>query len=97
MRFVMLTLGLMAASAAMAQTSPPRPMLSDACRIETMKICPPTGDRGAMRQCIMANRDKFSDGCKKEFADIRARMQQMRMSHNGGDAGTPPENGTAPQ
>lgn len=96
MRFATFTLTLMAvASAAAAQDGPRRPMLSDTCRAETVKICPPTGDRGAMRSCVRANQDKFSEGCRKEFADMRARMQQMRAERGGDMPSAPPAD--APQ
>lgn len=92
MRFAMFTLGLMAATSAMAQDAPRRPMLSDACRAEVEKTCPVAGDgdRRARMQCVMASQDKFSDGCKKEFADMRARMQQMRAERRGGGDMPPP-------
>lgn len=86
MRYSILTLGLLAvATSAVAQDGPRRPMLSDACRAEVEKTCPiaADGDRRARMQCVMASQDKFSDGCKKEFADMRARMQQMRAQRSG--------------
>lgn len=95
MRYTVLTLALMAvATAAAAQDAPRRPMLSDACRAEVEKTCPIAegGDRRARMQCVMASQDKFSDGCKKEFADMRARMQQMR-EQRGGDMPPPPPAG----
>ncbi|MES2288323.1 MAG: hypothetical protein V4530_01190 [Pseudomonadota bacterium] len=98
MRFSMFTLGLMAAAtAAAAQDAPRRPMLSDACRAEVEKTCPigADGDRRARMQCVMASQDKFSDGCKKEFADMRARMQQMREQRGGGNMASPPADGNA--
>lgn len=94
MRFSIYALGLMAvATAAVAQTDGPRrPMLSDACRAEVEKTCPiaADGDRRARMQCVMASQDKFSDGCKKEFADMRARMQQMREQRSGDMPPPPP-------
>lgn len=100
MRFSMFALGLMAvATAAAAQDAPRRPMLSDTCRAEVEKTCPiaADGDRRARMQCVMASQDKFSDGCKKEFADMRARMQQMREQRGGGNMAAPTDSGTAPQ
>lgn len=98
MRYSIFALGLMAVATAAAaqQDGPRRPMLSDACRAEVEKTCPVSadGDRRARMQCVMASQDKFSDGCKKEFADMRARMQQMRERRGGGDM-TPPS-GDAP-
>ncbi|MEP6786335.1 MAG: hypothetical protein ABI898_11425 [Sphingomonadales bacterium] len=100
MRFAMFTLSLIAAaSAATAQDGPRRPMLSDACRAEVEKTCPVAadGDRRARMQCVMTSQDKFSDGCKKEFADMRERMAKMR-AERGGDAPPPPppSDGDAP-
>ncbi len=82
------------ATSAMAQDGPRRPMLSDTCRAEVEKTCPiaADGDRRARMQCVMASQDKFSDGCKKEFADMRARMEKMR-AERGGDMPPPPPAG----
>ncbi len=75
------------ATAAGAQDAAPRPMMSDACRTEIMNLCPVTGDRQARRTCMMANRDKLSDGCKKEMAAMRAAREAARGS--GGDMSAP--------
>lgn len=70
------------ATAAVAQDAP-RPMVSDSCRAEIMKLCPPTGDRAAMRQCIGASLGKFTDGCKLEMVKMRAARDKMRAERNG--------------
>jgi hypothetical protein len=75
------------ATAATAQTAPPRPMISQACRTEVMTLCPATGDRDARRTCMMANRNKLSDGCKKEMAAMRAARQAARGGN--GDMAAP--------
>ncbi|CAM3126214.1 hypothetical protein SPAN111604_05100 [Sphingomonas antarctica] len=68
------------AVAAMAQDVPaPRPMLSDACRAEVQTLCPASTDRDARRQCMMASRDKLSDGCKGEIAKRMEAMRAMRQ------------------
>ena len=56
----------------------PITQFKDACRIEVMNLCPATGDRDARRACMMASRDKLSDGCKKEMAAMRAARQAAR-------------------
>jgi hypothetical protein len=85
MRLVLTFATLALATAASAQDAP-RPMLSDACRTEIMNLCPATGDREARRTCMMASRDKLSDGCKKEMAALRAARQAARGS---GDMAAP--------
>ena len=75
------------ATAASAQDATPRPMMSDPCRTEIMNLCPATGDRNARRTCMMANRDKLSDGCKKEMAAMRAARQAARGGN--GDMSVP--------
>lgn len=87
-------LALALAGAASAQTSPPRSMLSDACRAEVMKLCPRTGDRDARRACIMASRDKLSADCQKEMAVLRATRQGARSN---GDMAAPGAMTTNPQ
>ena len=83
------------ASAATAQTAAPRPMMSEACRTEVMTLCPATSDRAARRQCMMASRDKLSDGCKKEMAAMRAARQAARGGN--GDMAAPGAMTPAPQ
>ena len=78
MRFVVSFSLLALATVASAQNAASRPMLSDACRAEVMKLCPATGDRGARRTCLMANRDKLSPDCLKEMAAARAARQGTR-------------------
>ncbi|UVO52791.1 hypothetical protein [Sphingomonas sp. SUN039] len=80
MRLPLALIGLTATTAAIAQTPPPRPMLSDACRAEVEKLCPVAadGDRRARMQCVMTSQDKLSEGCKKELADLRAARERMR-------------------
>ncbi len=105
MRIIIFTAALSIGAAALAQDTAPRPMMSAACREEVMKLCPPGGDRDARRQCMMASRDKISDGCKKEMAEMRAARQASRKEHDQlsggaqhGDPMTapPPENATQP-
>jgi hypothetical protein len=83
MRLVISFAALALATAASAQDAMSRPMMSDACRTEVMNLCPATGDRDARRACMMANRDKLSDGCKKEMAAMRAARQAARGGSNG--------------
>lgn len=85
MRLVLSFAALALATAASAQDAP-RPMLSDSCRTEVMNLCPATGDRGARRACMMASRDKLSDGCKREMAALRAARQANRAN---GDMAAP--------
>ncbi len=87
MRLVLSLAALALATAASAQNTTPRPMISDACRTEFMNLCPATGDREARRTCMMANRDKLSDGCKKEMAAMRASRQAARSGN--GDMSAP--------
>ena len=77
--FVLLTL----ATVADAQSTAPRPMLSEACRTEITTLCPKTGDRSARRQCLMSNREKLSTGCKQELVAMRG----VRKEYRGGSAG----------
>ena len=95
MRLIPIVSMLAFATVAAAQDAPRRPMMSDACRTEVMTVCPPTGDRGAMRQCVVANVAKFSAPCKTELAKMRAMMQQRRQQRegNGGDATPSPSSG----
>ena len=79
MRLIPSFAALAIATAAGAQTAP-RPMLSAECRTEIMKLCPKAGDRAARRQCIMANHDKISEGCKTE-------LKAMRAARGGGRTG----------
>jgi hypothetical protein len=95
MRLLLTVLIAASATAAIAQDAKPRPMLSDACRTEVMTLCPATGDRSARRQCMMANRDKLSDGCKKEMAALRAARQAARNGK--GDMAAPGAMTTEPQ
>ena len=85
MRLIITFAALALATAASAQDAP-RPMLSDVCRTEVMSLCPATGDRDARRACMMANRDKLSDGCKKEMAALRAAREAKRAN---GDMAAP--------
>ena len=78
MRLILTFVALALATAAGAQTAP-RPMLSAECRTEIMTLCPKASDRAARRQCIMANRDKVSDGCKTELKAMRAGRGGGRM------------------
>lgn len=87
MRLFLSLATLTLATAASAQDASPRPMLSDACRTEVMNLCPATGDREARRTCMMASRDKLSDGCKKEMAAMRAARQAARSGN--GDMSAP--------
>ena len=87
MRRVCSFVALALATAAIAQDATPRAMISDPCRTEIMNLCPATGDRNAQRACMMANRDKLSDGCKKEMAAIRAARQAARGGN--GDMSAP--------
>lgn len=87
MRLILSLAALALATAASAQDAAPRPMVSDACRTEIMNLCPATGDRAARRTCMMANRDKLSDGCKKEMAAMRAARQAARGGN--GDMSAP--------
>ncbi len=93
----LLLTALLAGSASMvsAQTAAPRPMMSEACRTEVMTLCPATGDRDARRACMMASRDKLSDGCKKEMAAMRAARQAARGGD--GDMAAPGAMTPAPQ
>ena len=95
MRVVLSFAILAIATAAAAQDAPRRPMLSDTCRTEVMNLCPATGDRDARRTCMMANRDKLSDGCKKEMAALRAARQAQRGGS--GDMSAPGAMSTDPQ
>jgi hypothetical protein len=93
MRLLLALIGLTATTAAIAQTPPPRPMLSDACRAEVEKLCPVAadGDRRARMQCVMSNQDKLSDGCKKELADMRAAREKWRAENGDGPPPPPPQ------
>jgi hypothetical protein len=83
MRRIATLLALSCATTAVAQTAAPRPMVSQGCRTEIMNLCPPTGDRGARRECMMAARGKLSEGCAKELIALRAARQGVRMGGNG--------------
>ena len=87
MRLVISFAALALATAASAQDTAPRPMMSDTCRTEIMNLCPATGDRDARRTCMVANRDKLSDGCKKEMAAMRTARQAARGGN--GDMAAP--------
>ena len=94
MRRVLRFVALALTTAASAQDATPRPMMSDLCRTEIMNLCPATGDRDARRTCMMTNRQKLSDGCKKEMAAMRAARQAARggngdMSAPGAMSGDP--------
>jgi hypothetical protein len=78
MRLLFAFLLIGSAAAVSAQNAAPRPMLSDACRAEVMKLCPANGDRTARRTCMMASRDKVSADCPKEMAAARAARQAAR-------------------
>lgn len=75
------------ATAAGAQTPAPRPVVSDTCRAEVVKLCPATGDRQARRACMMSNRDKLSDGCKSELMAMRDARKAGRYGN--GDMSAP--------
>jgi hypothetical protein len=96
MRLVFSFAALALATAASGQNATQRPMLSEACRTEIMSLCPPTGDRNARRTCMMTNRDKLSEGCKKEMVAIRAALQATRGVGNG-DMSAPGAMTPAPQ
>ncbi len=64
-------------------------MMREACATDMQTYCADAGrDRGARRQCMMANHDKFSPQCR----DAMAKMEAWRQSHprpDGGGAGGP--------
>lgn len=47
----------------------------NACRGDVKTLCASAmGDRQAMRQCLMTNRDKVSEGCKTAMATMAERQ-----------------------
>jgi hypothetical protein len=70
---------LCAFGAAFAQQPPSEAMqaVRAACAADYMKLCPVANTRDDRRQCMMANRDKFSDSCKAAIADMRSKMQMQ--------------------
>ena len=70
---------LCAFSAAVAQPAPSPAMqaVRAACADDYMKLCPDAKTRDDRRQCMMTNRDKFSDSCKAAIADMRSKMQMQ--------------------
>jgi hypothetical protein len=84
-------LGLALASAAIAQPPPDggpgpggggRGALRQACVADFQKFCPDAkpGPGGGMRDCVMKNRESFSDPCKAAIDQMRAARQQRRDS-----------------
>lgn len=59
------------------QGNPAMAKVREACSADMQKLCPDkTGpDR---RQCMMANQDKLSDGCKSAMAEMRSMMQAQK-------------------
>lgn len=96
MRLIFGFAALALATAASAQTAAPRAGLSEACRTEVTALCPRGEDRAARRQCMMANRDKISTGCKTELQAMRGQRQGGRMGGNG-DMSAPGAMTTDPQ
>ena len=88
-----LALGL--TSAAIAQPSDggqgggARAAVRQACMADMQKFCPDAkpGPGGGMRECMIKNRDSFSDGCKSAIAQMRAARQQHQ--DNGGSSPAP--------
>jgi hypothetical protein len=89
--------GLLLASAAHAQSTPPQTPapggeasmrggmagMREACAADMKTYCGDAGqDRGARRECMMSHHTQFSQGCQ----DAIAKMQAWRQSrpHDGG-------------
>jgi len=69
--------GFVAASSAFAADAPPAggPAM-EACKADVQTLCPGVqpGD-GRIKQCMMKNRSKLSDGCKAALKDQRAKKK----------------------
>ncbi len=56
--------------------------LPQECRREIMQICSRSGDRAAIRECVLQNRDKISDPCKGALRDRLARRGKGEGKHD---------------
>ncbi|MDZ4867364.1 MAG: cysteine rich repeat-containing protein [Alphaproteobacteria bacterium] len=68
---------------ALAADNPPRGggALREACKADIATLCPglePGG--GRIRECLRANRDKISDGCKAAIAAARQARKDAKSS-----------------
>jgi hypothetical protein len=69
--------GAAAAQPGGGQGNPAMAKVRDACAADVAKLCPDkTGQE--RHQCMMANRDKVSDGCKAAAAEMRSMMQAQK-------------------
>lgn len=83
MRFLFTMIAVALAAPTAAQQGGPQARLSPECRAEIVKLCPPNGDRNAMRQCLIGKRSQLSGGCMEALRAMRVARQ------GGGDIGAP--------
>jgi hypothetical protein len=70
-----------AGSALAAEQPAPRRAVWEACKADITALCQgvqPGG--GRIKECLKANRDKLSDGCKSAIAAARQARQDARAS-----------------
>jgi acetyl esterase/lipase len=81
----MMLFGLMTALCATVGLAQQRPRLGQACRQEVMQLCGQSGDRKAIRACLVKERDKLSPDCGAKLREMRAsRMGGARMEKTRG-------------
>jgi len=70
-------LSVLTSSAALAQPTGPMAAVAKACAADMQKFCPDkTGKE--RHECMMANKDKISDGCKTAAAEAMKARQEMK-------------------
>ena len=74
------------ATAAQAQPKPPphNPAIRKACDADIKAVCSDAKPGQPTMQCVMKNRDKMSDGCKKAMAAMAAQGQGQGMGQGQG-------------
>ena len=87
-----LTASLALATAAQAQPKPPphNPAMREACDADIKAVCPDAKPGQPTMQCVMKNRDKMSDGCKKAMAAM-GQGQGMGGGMSGGGMPAKPQ------
>lgn len=92
MRFIAtaLILSILAVPAFAGEPQTPRGAVREACKADVASLCSglqPGG--GRIRECLKANRDKLSDGCKSAIAAAMQARREAKSSSAPAPATTP--------
>ena len=85
-----LVMSVWAAAAMAAESQAPMGALREACKADVASLCPgiqPGG--GRIKECLKANKDKVSEGCKAAIAAMmRARQESKSQPAPASQPGT---------